>query len=73
MHRSRVPKPPREAPDLLVSLLATRAAADREEQLGDPSSATAWLAGRGLTPSEPELTEAEWRRLVDLREGSGEA
>ncbi len=69
MHRSRAPKPPLEAPHVLVSLLATRAAAGRGEQLGDPSSAAAWLAGQGLLPSEPEVTEAERRRLLDLREG----
>lgn len=69
MHRSRVPKPPLEAPHLLVSLLSTRAAADRGDELDDTSSATAWLAGQGLLPSKPEVTEAYRRRLLDLREG----
>ncbi len=68
MPRSRIPKPPLEAPETLVSLLATRAAAGRGEQLRDVSSATAWLAGQGLLPPDAEVTEAERRRLLELRE-----
>jgi predicted RNA-binding Zn ribbon-like protein len=69
MYRSRAPAPPLEAPRLLVDLLATRAAANRDEQLPDPPSATAWLADQDLMPPDPELTQAEWQRLVELREG----
>ncbi len=69
MHRSRIPKPSLEAPEILVSLLATRAAAGRGEQLRDVSSATAWLAEHGLLPPDAEVTEAQRQRLLELREG----
>jgi len=69
MHRSRAPTPPLEAPQLLVNLLATRVAADRDEQLRDPPSAAAWLAEQGLLPPDLELTQAEFQRLIELRQG----
>ena len=69
MARARDPNSSSEAPHVLVSLLATRAAADRDEQLRDPASARAWLAGQDLLSSRAEVTEAEWQRLLELREG----
>ena len=68
VHRSTVSKPPPVAPGVLVGLLSTRAAAGRGEQLRHASAAAAWLIEQGLLPPDAEVTEAERRRLLELRE-----
>ena len=66
MPRSNTPS---EAPRILTSLLSTRAAAGRGDQLPDSSAAAAWLADQGLASADLKVTEAEWQRLLALREG----
>lgn len=53
----------------IVSLLNTRAAANRGEKLVHASATSAWLADQGLLPLDLEVSEAEWKRLLEFREG----